>query len=61
MAKGGSGDVLAGYITGLLARGYKAEDACIIGVYLHGRAGDKASEYYGQEAMNSGDLTEFFE
>ncbi|MDR0907455.1 MAG: NAD(P)H-hydrate dehydratase [Rikenellaceae bacterium] len=61
MAKGGSGDVLAGYITGLLARGYTAEDACVIGVYIHGRAGDKAAEYYGEEAMNSADLTEFFE
>jgi NAD(P)H-hydrate epimerase len=61
MAKGGSGDVLAGYIAGLLARGYKAENACVIGVYIHGRAGDKAAEYYGQEAMNSADLTEFFE
>jgi NAD(P)H-hydrate epimerase len=61
MAKGGSGDMLAGYITGLMARGYKAEDACVIGVYIHGRAGDKAAEYYGQEAMNSADLLEFFE
>jgi NAD(P)H-hydrate epimerase len=61
MAKGGSGDVLAGYITGLLARGYYAEDASVIGVYIHGRAGDKAAEYYGREAMNSADIMEFFE
>jgi NAD(P)H-hydrate epimerase len=61
MAKGGAGDVLAGYITGLIARGYSAEEASVIGVYIHGRAGDKAAEYYGQEAMNSADLLEFFE
>jgi NAD(P)H-hydrate epimerase len=61
MAKGGVGDVLAGYITGLLARGYSAQDASIIGVYIHGRAGDKAAEYYSGEAMNSADLLEFFE
>lgn len=60
MAKGGSGDVLTGYITGLAARGYSAEEAAVIGVYMHGKAGDKAAEYYGQEAMNSADLTEFF-
>lgn len=61
MAKGGSGDVLAGYITGLMARGCTAEESAVAGVYAHGKAGDKAAEYYGQEAMNSADLTEFFE
>ncbi|HYV92110.1 MAG TPA: NAD(P)H-hydrate dehydratase [Chitinophagales bacterium] len=49
MAKGGSGDVLTGMIVSLLAQNYSAEDACIIGVYLHGLAGDVAvkdeSEY----------------
>ncbi len=59
MAKGGNGDVLAGYITGLLARGYNAETASIIGVYTHGMAGDKAAEMYGREAMNASDLAEF--
>ncbi len=61
MAKGGSGDVLAGYIAGLLARGHNAEEAAVIGVWTHGKAGEKAAEYYGGEAMNSADLTEFFE
>ncbi len=61
MAKGGSGDVLAGYITGLMARGYTAEESAVIGVYAHGKAGEKAAEYYGGEAMNSADLTEFFD
>lgn len=60
MAKGGSGDVLAGYIAGLMARGFTAEESAVSGVYAHGRAGEKAAEYYGEEAMNSADLTEFF-
>lgn len=56
MAKGGSGDVLTGFITGLLARGYSSEQAAILGVYFHGLAGDKAAEKYGKEGMNSFDL-----
>jgi NAD(P)H-hydrate epimerase len=56
MAKGGSGDVLAGLLTGLLARGYAPENAAILGVYLHGLAGDCAAKKFGQESMNSSDL-----
>lgn len=56
MAKGGSGDVLTGYITGLLARGYNSISAAIIGVYVHGMAGDIAADTYGEEAMNSADI-----
>ena len=56
MAKGGSGDVLTGYITGLLARGYSASHAAILGVYIHGLAGDRAAKVYGMDAMNSKDL-----
>lgn len=59
LAKGGSGDVLTGLVTGLIARGYSAPAASIVGVYTHGRAGEKAAEYYGVEAMNSADLAEF--
>jgi NAD(P)H-hydrate epimerase len=59
MAKGGSGDVLTGLITGLLARGYTSFEAAVIGVYLHGLAGDKAQKKYGQESMNSYDLIDF--
>ena len=59
MAKGGSGDVLTGLITGLRARGYNALEAAILGVYLHGVAGDKAADYYGQDGMNAGDLADF--
>lgn len=59
MAKGGSGDVLTGLLTGLLARGYEPMRAAMIGVYLHGLAGDKAAEYYGAESMNASDLPDF--
>lgn len=41
MASGGMGDVLTGIITSLLAQGYSPEEACIIGNYVHGKAGDE--------------------
>jgi hydroxyethylthiazole kinase-like uncharacterized protein yjeF len=41
MATGGMGDVLTGVITSLLAQKYSSEDACIIGCYIHGKAGDE--------------------
>ncbi len=41
MAIGGMGDVLTGIITSLLAQKYKPEEACILGVYIHGKAGDE--------------------
>lgn len=41
MATGGMGDVLTGVITSLLAQKYSPADACIIGVYIHGKAGDE--------------------
>ena len=41
MASGGMGDVLTGIITALLAQKYSSEDACIIGTYIHGKAGDE--------------------
>lgn len=59
MAKGGSGDVLTGLITGLIARGYTPEDAAVLGVYVHGAAGDRTREYYGAEGMNSADIIDF--
>jgi NAD(P)H-hydrate epimerase len=59
MAKGGSGDVLTGLITGLMTRGHDAETALVIGVYIHGRAGERAAEKRGIEAMNASDLAEF--
>jgi ADP-dependent NAD(P)H-hydrate dehydratase / NAD(P)H-hydrate epimerase len=58
MATAGSGDVLTGIITGLLAQGYNSADASILGVYLHGLAGDFASECHSPEAMLAGDITD---
>ncbi len=56
MATAGSGDVLTGILTGLLAQGYSQKDACRFGVYLHGKAGDIAATKWGQEAMIAGDI-----
>ena len=56
MAKGGSGDVLTGLIGGLLARGYPARDAAMLGAWIHGYAGDVLSEECTAEAYNSRDL-----
>lgn len=56
MAKGGCGDVLTGLVAGLLARGYTAEQAALLGVYFHGQAGDAAARKFGMESMNSRDL-----
>ncbi len=57
MATAGSGDVLTGIITGLLAQQYDPFAACILGVYLHGLAGDIAAERCSPEAMLAGDIT----
>ncbi|MDL2320075.1 NAD(P)H-hydrate dehydratase [Alistipes sp. OttesenSCG-928-B03] len=59
MAKGGSGDILTGLLSGLLAQGYPAEAAARIGVWLHGRAGEKAADYFGPRGMNSADMIDF--
>lgn len=56
MATAGSGDVLTGIITALLARGYKQAEACIVGMYLHGLAGDIAAKELGMESLTAGDL-----
>ena len=58
MATGGSGDVLCGIITGLLAQTYTAEQAAVLGVFLHGYAGDSAAEKYSQEAMLASNIIE---
>ena len=47
MAKGGSGDVLTGLVTGLRARGYSPLEAAILGVWYHGRAGDETARVRG--------------
>ena len=57
MATAGSGDVLTGIITGILGQGYAPMEAALLGVFLHGLAGDLAAEELGQEAMIAGDIT----
>ncbi len=59
MATAGSGDVLTGIITGLLARGYSREEASILGVYLHGLAGDLAANDLGEESLTAGDIINY--
>jgi NAD(P)H-hydrate epimerase len=56
MATGGTGDVLTGIITGLLAQHYSPVDAAVLGVYLHGAAGDLAVKDISQEALIASDL-----
>jgi NAD(P)H-hydrate epimerase len=58
LAKGGSGDVLTGLITGLLAQGYSSFEASVIGVYVHGLAGDITKEEKGEVAMIPTDVIE---
>lgn len=59
MATGGSGDVLTGILTGLLAQGYTSLEAAIMGVYLHGLAGDIALIDKGMEGLIASDLIEY--
>lgn len=59
MATGGAGDVLTGIISSLLAQGYTSLDSALMGVYLHGKAGDLASAVLSQEALVAGDLADF--
>ncbi|MDZ7744003.1 MAG: NAD(P)H-hydrate dehydratase [Bacteroidota bacterium] len=56
MASGGSGDVLTGIILGLLAQGYTQLEACMLGVYIHGLAGDYAAKKLGFESLIAGDI-----
>jgi len=56
MATGGSGDVLTGIITGLLAQGYTSFESCLLGVYVHGLAGDLAAKRFGYEATTASEI-----
>ena len=53
MATAGSGDVLSGVIGTLLSQGYSADEAAVMGVWLHGKAGDRARQRYGAPGMTS--------
>lgn len=59
MATAGSGDVLTGILTGLMAQGYSSLESCVLGVYLHGLAGDLAAKQLGFEALTAGDILNF--
>lgn len=56
LAKGGSGDALTGIITGLLARGYRAPQAALIGVHIHGAAADLAIKKSSMESILATDV-----
>lgn len=58
MAKAGSGDVLAGVITGLIAQGMTCFDGAVLGVYLHGLAGEAAREEKGIYSVLARDLAD---
>jgi hydroxyethylthiazole kinase-like uncharacterized protein yjeF len=60
MATGGSGDVLTGIITGLLAQGYTPQNAAILGVYFHGKAGDLAAKQVGENQVIASDILASF-
>ncbi|MEK7396826.1 MAG: NAD(P)H-hydrate dehydratase [Candidatus Poribacteria bacterium] len=59
MASGGTGDVLTGTIAGFLAQGLDAKNSAILGVYVHGLAGDLASIDKGEAGLIAGDLIDF--
>lgn len=58
LATAGSGDVLAGIIAALLARGRDAFEAAVAGVFVHGLAGDHGARRLTQEALLAGDIVE---
>ncbi|GAB2771866.1 NAD(P)H-hydrate dehydratase [Salinimicrobium soli] len=56
MATAGSGDVLTGIIASLISQGYEPLVAAVLGVYLHGKAGDLAAENLSYEGTIAGDI-----
>jgi len=59
MATGGSGDVLSGILVSLLGQGYDPKIASILGVYLHGLAGDIAAEETGLNSLKASDIVNY--
>lgn len=59
LATGGSGDVLTGMVTSFLAQGYDPSMAAYISVFVHGLAGDLASEKLGQDSLIASDIIDF--
>ncbi|MBD3321140.1 MAG: bifunctional ADP-dependent NAD(P)H-hydrate dehydratase/NAD(P)H-hydrate epimerase, partial [Chitinivibrionales bacterium] len=56
MASAGSGDVLSGIIASLLAQGCSSSDAAVLGAFIHGTAGDFASNRLGEYCIIAGDI-----
>ncbi|UUZ94977.1 NAD(P)H-hydrate dehydratase [Paenibacillus sp. P25] len=59
MATGGAGDVLAGLIGDLLAQGFPPEQAAVLGVFLHGQAGDRAASVKREYALSASDIVQY--
>lgn len=59
MATGGTGDVLTGVIAALIGQGLDSFEAAVLGVYLHGLAGDFAAEELGRYSMNAMDVADY--
>lgn len=59
MATGGSGDVLTGILTGLLAQGYSSSETARLGVFMHGLSGDLAAREKGTAGLIASDLVDF--
>lgn len=60
LAKGGSGDILTGILTSLLAQGYSEENTCLLGIWLHGKAADFAAAKHSKESMLPTDVIDEF-
>lgn len=59
MATGGTGDVLTGILSALLAQKYSPEEAIMLGVWLHGLAGDKAAKDIGEDSLIASDVVKY--
>ena len=58
MATAGSGDILTGVIVALMGQGLNNFDATVLGVYIHGLAGDIAAKKFGQVSLIATDIIE---
>ena len=60
LAKGGSGDVLTGLITSLLAQHYTPLEASVLGVWVLGKSADTAAEKFSKESLLASDVIDNF-